>query len=292
MQIHPSAIVGSHVKIGKDVEIGPFCVVENGVEIGDGCRLESQATIKKESILGANNVVCEGVVIGGMPQHIAVPENCGNIVIGNGNMFRENTTVHRSMKESGTTLIGDNNLFMVNSHVAHDCRIGNNVVVVNNVMLAGHVCVEDRAILSGASAVHQYCRIGTLAMVGGQAHVTQDVPPFMMVDGLSSRIVGLNLIGLRRAGYSIGEIKQLKSAYRMLYRSEKPWQEILKTLEEIFTTGPAQKLGQFLANSTRGILNERRTRSEKPILKIHSVEEGDGQGNSLLETIALKRNVG
>jgi len=291
VQIHPSAIIGSQVKIGKDVEIGPFCVVENGVEIGSGCRLENRATIKKGSILGENNTICEGVVIGGMPQHIAIPEICGNIVIGNGNMFRENATVHRSMKESGTTLIGDNNMFMVNAHIAHDCRIGDNVVIVNNVMLAGHVCVEDRAILSGAAAVHQYSRIGTLAMVGGQAHVTQDVPPFMIVDGLSSRIVGLNMIGLRRAGYPIEEIKQLKAAYRMLYRSELPWQEILKTLDETFTVGPAQKLTQFLTSSTRGILSERRTQSDQPVLKIHNAEEEDHE-DSLPEAITLKRNVG
>ena len=279
------------MKIGKEVEIGPFCVVESGVEIGNGCRLESRVTIKKEVILGENNTVCEGVVIGGIPQHIAVPENCGNIVIGNGNVFRENTTVHRSMKELGTTMIGDNNMFMVNSHIAHDCRIGNNVLLVNNVMLAGHVCVEDRAILSGAAAVHQYSRIGTLAMVGGQAHVNQDVPPFMMVDGLCSRIVGLNLIGLRRAGYSIEEIKQLKAAYRILYRSGKPWQEVLKILDETFTSGPAHKLAQFLTGSTRGILSERRTVPDKPILKIHSIEE-ENQEESFPEAILLKRNVG
>ena len=289
MQIHPYAMIGSHVKIGKDVQIGPFCVVENGVEIGKGCRLESRVTIKKGTILGENNAVCEGVVIGGMPQHVAIHENCGNIVIGNGNVFRENVTIHRSMNELGTTMIGDNNMFMVNAHVAHDCRVGNNVMLVNNVMLAGHVCVEDRAILGGAAAVHQYCRIGTLAMVGGQSHLVQDVPPFMMVDGLSSRVVGLNLIGLRRAGFPVDEIKQLKTAYRVLYRSEIPWLEILKNLEETFSTGLAQKLTQFLTNSTRGIVNERRTQVEKPpVLKIHSVEEGEGSE----ETIPLKRNVG
>ena len=291
MQIHTSSIISSQAKIGKDVEIGPFCVVENGVEIGDGCRFESRVTIKKGTTLGENNLVCEGVVIGGMPQHIAVHENSGNIVIGNGNVFRENATVHRSMNESGATIIGDNNMFMVNSHVAHDCRVGNNVLLVNNVLLAGHVCVEDRAILGGAAAVHQYCRVGMMAMVGGQAHLVQDVPSFMMVDGLSSRIVGLNMIGLRRAGYSIDEIKQLKAAYRVLYRSEKNWQEILKNLEETFTIGPAQKLVQFLFGSTRGILSERRTKANAPVFKIHNNEE-ENQEDSFPEAIPLKRNVG
>ena len=290
MRIHSSAVIGSQSKIGEDVKIGPFCVVENGVEIGNGCCLESRATIKTGTILGENNIVCENAIIGGMPQHIAIHENCGSVIIGNGNVFRENSTVHRSMKESGATVIGDNGMFMVNSHIAHDCRIGNNVVAVNNVMLAGHVCVEDRAILSGASAVHQYSRIGTLAMVGGQAHVTQDVPPYMMVDGLCSRIVGLNLIGLRRAGFSIEDIKQIKAAYRMLYRSDLPWREVLKNLEAQFTSGPAENLVKFLSGSTRGILSERRTQLGKPVLKIHDSEED--QGDSFSEAIPLKRNVG
>ncbi len=292
VRIHPSAVIGSQTKIGKDVAIGPFCVVENGVEIGEGCRLESRATIKTGSMLGENNIVCEGAVIGGMPQHIAIHENCGGIVIGNGNVFRENSTVHRSMKESEATVIGNDNMIMSCAHIAHDCRLGNNIVLVNNVLLAGHVCVEDRAILGGAAAVHQYSRIGLLAMVGGQAHVVQDVPPFMMVDGLCSRIVGLNLIGLRRAGYPIEEIKKLKAAYRMIYRSEAPWSDILKNLEETFTSGPAQKLAHFLTGSTRGILSERRTQAVKPILKIHEAEEGEDQTDTFPDAIPLKRNVG
>ena len=294
MRIHPSAVIGSQSKIGEDVKIGPFCVVENGVEIGNGCCLESRATIKAGTILGENNIVCENAVIGGMPQHIAIHENCGTVVIGDGNVFRECLTVHRSMKESGATVIGDNGMFMANSHIAHDCRIGNNVVLVNNVLLAGHVCVEDRAILSGAAAVHQYSRIGTLAMVGGQSHVTQDVPPYMMVDGLCSRIVGLNLIGLRRAGFSIEDIKQIKAAYRILFRSGLPWREVLKNLEAQFVSGPAEKLVKFLSGSTRGILSERRTQLGKPVLKIHDgdSEEGDEQGDSFSEAIPLKRNVG
>lgn len=293
VRIHPSAVVSQNAKIGKGVKIGPFCVVECDVEIGDGCRLESRSTVKSGTIIGNNNMICEGTVIGGMPQHIAVHDVCGTLVIGDGNVIRENATIHRSMKEQGTTVIGDNNMIMVNVHIAHDCRLGNNIVIANNAMLAGHVCVEDRANISGAVGIHQYSRIGTLAMVGGQAHVTQDVPPFMTVDGLTSRIVGLNLIGLRRSGFSIEEIKQIKSAYRILYRSQIPWREVLKTLETTFTSGPALKVAQFLASTTRGILNERRTVLGQPTLKLHDAKiEETTKEEFFPNAIPIQRNVG
>jgi UDP-N-acetylglucosamine acyltransferase len=179
-------------------------------------------------------------------------------VIGAGNTIRENVTFHRAMAEDGETVIGDNNLFMVNSHVAHDCRVGNHTIFANNSMLAGHVTVGDRAYLSGAAAAHQFCRIGTLAMVGGQAHVNKDVPPFVTLDGLSSHVVGLNSIGLRRAGFSSNEITQLKQAYRILYRSGQSWNEILQRLQDEFPQGVAAQFHLFLSTTTRGIMSERR----------------------------------
>lgn len=254
--------------------------MEDDVYIGDGCRLEARSSVKSGTTLGENNFVGEGTIIGGMPQHIAIQDDCGCIVIGNGNIIRENVTIHRAMKETGTTEIGDNCMFMINAHVAHDCRIGNNVILTNNVMLAGHVSIGDRAILGGAAAVHQFSRVGKLAMVGGQSHVIQDVPPFMTVDGLTSRIVGLNQIGLRRAGFTIEDVKQLKAAYRTLFRSQLPWREILKTMEADFTKGLALELVQFLRSTTRGILNERRSGAEglkQQIFKIHEdeIDESD-----------------
>jgi UDP-N-acetylglucosamine acyltransferase len=143
-------------------------------------------------------------------------------------------------------------------HVAHDCRVGNNTIFANNAMLAGHVTVGDRAYLSGAVAVHQFCRIGSLAMVGGQSHVTKDVPPYVTVDGLSSFVVGLNQIGLRRAGFSLEDIRRLKEAYRVIYRSRLTWNEILGRLQKEFCQGPPAQFHQFLSTTTRGILSERR----------------------------------
>jgi UDP-N-acetylglucosamine acyltransferase len=258
MSIHPLALVSPKAKIGSDVTIGPFCVVEPEVAIGDHCLLESHVTVKDGTTMGEGNHIFEGVVLGGLPQHAHAPQTSGGVQIGCGNTIRENVTIHRALQSGRFTVLGDHNLLMVNAHVAHDCRLGSNTIVTNNVMLAGHVVVEDRAYLSGAAAVHQYCRIGSLAMVGGQAHLTKDVPPFVTIDGLSSYVVGLNQIGLRRAGYSSETIRQLKVAYRVIYRSALPWTEILDQLKAQCTDGPAALFYQFLATTARGIVPERR----------------------------------
>lgn len=268
MSIHPTAVVSPQAKIGQNVEIGPFCIVEDDVTIGDDCRLASHVIVKNGVTLGRGNFIFESAVIGGFPQHIHMPENPGRVVIGSGNVIRENATFHRALKGDQVTSVGDNCLFMVNTHVAHDCRVGSNVIMTNNSMIGGHVVVEDRAFVSGAVAVHQFCRIGSLAMVGGQAHVTKDVPPFVTVDGLSSLVVGLNTIGLRRAGFNSNDIRLLKEAYRVIYRSELAWKDILETLSSRFAGTPASHFHEALSATTRGIVSERRM-PPGATLKIH-----------------------
>ncbi|WP_460165688.1 acyl-ACP--UDP-N-acetylglucosamine O-acyltransferase [Thermostilla marina] len=258
MKIHPQAVVSSLACLGDDVEVGPFSVIESDVVIGDRCRIEGRVTIKRGTVIGNDNYICEGTVIGGLPQHVSIPESPGRVVIGDGNVIRENVTIHRALDTDNDTTIGDNNLVMVNAHVAHDCRVGNNVIIVNNAMLGGHVVVGDRAYISGAVAIHQFCRVGAFAMVGGQAHLTRDVPPYVTVDGLSSHVVGLNQIGLRRAGFRSPELAELKKAYRLIYRSGLRWNELLDTLRDEFPEGPAALFHQFLATTTRGIVPERR----------------------------------
>jgi len=253
-----TSAVSPEARIGRDVQIGPFCVIEPDVTLGDGCILERRGVIKSGTTLGPNNHVFEGSVLGGLPQHVHIPESPGRVVIGAGNTIRENVTIHRALDSDEATVIGDNNLLMVNTHVAHDCRLGNNTIFANNAMIAGHVTVGDRAYMSGAAAAHQFCRIGSLAMVGGQAHIVKDVPPFVTVDGLSSLVVGLNQIGLRRAGFSVDDIRRLKEAYRVIYRSGLTWNEILAKLRVEFAEGPAALFYQFLSTTTRGILCERR----------------------------------
>ncbi len=265
MSIHPLAAISPQAEIGSNVQIGPFSVVQPNVTIGDGCILESHVVVKAGTTLGPHNRVFEGAVLGGFPQHVHTPDRPGRVVIGSGNTIRENVTVHRALEADSATVIGDNNLLMVNSHVAHDCRLGNHTILTNNVMLAGHVTLEDRAYLSGAAAVHQFCRVGTLAMLGGQAHLVKDVPPFVTVDGLSSLVVGLNQIGLRRAGFDLEAIRQLKAAYRVIYRSELAWAEILQRLKSDFNDGPAAQFYHFLSTTKRGITSERRGPSRSTI---------------------------
>ena len=256
--ISPFAIVHPDTTIGNNVEIGHFCLVESDVTLGDNCKLASHVVIKSGVTIGENNQFGEGCVIGGAPQRFSVPPSFGQIRIGNGNVFLESVTVHRSLKESGTTQIGNENYLMINAHVAHDCIIGNNNVLVNNVMLGGQVIVAHRATFGGGAAIHQNCRVGSFAMIGGQARVVQDIPPFVTVDGETGKVLGLNFIGLRRSGRTSEEIKAIKNAYFTLYRSGLTWKEILQVFQERYSTGAVSELTQFLLASThRGIVRER-----------------------------------
>ena len=258
MKIHPLAVVSPTARIGRDVQIGPFSVIEDDVTIDDGCVLASSVVIKEGTTLGPNNRMYEGVIVGGPPQHVHMPERPGRVIVGSGNTFREFVTIHRALEEEDATVIGDNNLLMAGVHVAHDCRVGNNTIFTNNALLAGHVTVEDRAYISAGVGVHQFCRVGALSMVGGHARIVKDIPPFVNVDGGTSYVVGLNQIGLRRAGHSVQEIEALKAAYRLIYRSGLTWTETLRRLQEEFPDGLAARFYQFLAATTRGIVQERR----------------------------------
>ncbi len=258
MRIHPLAVVHPTAKLGQDVVVGPFSIVEAGVVLGDRCVLESHVVIKQGTTLGADNRVFEGAVVGGLPQHVNMPPRPGTLRIGRGNTIREHATIHRALEEGRETTIGDSNLLMVGTHVAHDCHVGDHTVFANGAMIAGHVTVEDRAFISGAVAVHQFCRIGCMAMVGGHARVTKDIPPYTMIDGTSGLVVGLNSIGLRRNGVTSAEMARIKAAYRVIYRGGLKWSEVLDRLHDEFTSGYAAHLYEFLADSHRGITQERR----------------------------------
>lgn len=267
-QIHATALVDPRAEIGRDVVIGPWCIVETGAVIGDGCRLEPRAIIKSRTTLGTNNEIGEGAVIGGAAQHVHVNDPGGTLTIGSHNRIRENVTIHRGWNNDAATVIGDHNMLMVGSHVAHDCRVGNHCIFVNHVLLGGHVQVDDRAYVGGASAVHQFCRIGRLAMIGGIAKITQDVPPFVMIEGRGgSEVIGLNKVGLRRNGYTADQIQQLKDAYRVIYREGRRWSEVLEILRTEFKDGPAAQFHEFLKAGKRGFVQERRI-SRKATLKI------------------------
>jgi UDP-N-acetylglucosamine acyltransferase len=278
VNIHPLAIVSPHARLGAGTTVGPFSIIEPDVVCGAGCTLAARVVIKSGTTLGDNNSICEGAVLGGSPQHVRAPERQGRVLIGSNNTIRENVTIHRALNEGGVTTIGSNDLLMVGAHIAHDCTIGNNVILANNALLGGFVSVADRAFVSGAVGVHQFCRIGRLAMIGGCARVVQDVPPYVMIDGHSGMIVGLNLVGLRRNGYMPDEVAQLKAAYRLIYRRGLRWVEVLEALKREFPTGPAADFYSFFCQGTRGFVQERRMPPGATIKLRRAIEDDEDEG--------------
>lgn len=268
MKIHPTAVVSPRAVVHSSVEIGPFAVVEPDAVVGQGCKLAGRSTVKSHVVLGRDVVVGEGAVLGGMPQHISPPEHPGRVIIGERTVIRENVTVHRAMNTEGETRVGCDCLLMVNSHVAHDCRVGNRVILTNNVLLGGHVTVGDRAVLGGSVGVHQHCRIGRLAMIGAFARIVQDVPPFVLTDGEGGMIVGLNKVGLRRSGMDRAEIIELKQAYRLIYRQGYTFDDMVAALEQTYASGPPSEFAEFFKSSKRGFVQERRS-PPKVAIRLH-----------------------
>lgn len=217
MKVHPTAIVSKEAKLGSDVSIGPFCIVDAGVELGDGVVLASHAVIRKGSILGKGVTVDPFCVIGGEPQSLKFDASIeSGVRIGEGTSLREAVTVSRATEVGESTQIGANCLLMANAHVGHDCRLGDHVVLANNVMLGGFVLIEQNAFLGGGAGVHQNVRIGRLSMIAGNASISADVPPYILV-AERNEACGLNLVGLRRAGIDAHAISDLKRSYRAVF---------------------------------------------------------------------------
>jgi UDP-N-acetylglucosamine acyltransferase len=291
VRVNPTAIVSPLAVIHSNVEIGPFCTVEAGAVVGQGCKLAARATIKNGVVLGREVSLGEGAVVGGMPQHINPPANPGRVVVGERCVLRENVTVHRAMKEDGETRIGSDCLLMVGAHVAHDCRVGNRVILTNNVLLGGHVTVGDRAVLGGGSAVHQFCRIGRLAMVAACAKIVQDVPPFVMTDGAAGMIVGLNKVGLKRSGMTEEEVLQVKQAYRVIYRQGLLFNDTIAALEEHFQSGPASEFAEFFRNGKRGFVQERRN-PPRAAVRLHTADDEADDATTDAASIEFQRRAG
>jgi UDP-N-acetylglucosamine acyltransferase len=255
-QIHPTAAVDRGAEIGRNVSIGPFCIVEAGTIVGDDCKLAARVTIKSRTTLGCENQIGEGAVIGGTAQHLQKHEPGGTLTIGNRNRIRENVTIHRGWEHHASTIVKNDNLIMVSSHVGHDCQVGSNCTLVNHVLLGGFVHLNDGVYLGGAVAVVQHCRIGRLAMIGALTKISQDVPPYLTV--ADSEVVGLNQSGLGLEGFSALEMLQLRAAYRVIYRQGLRWDEVLVALKSDFLTGPAADFHDFLSQGKRGFVQERR----------------------------------
>ena len=249
--IHPTASIAPGAKLGAGVDIGPFAVIEEDTVVGDGCRIAAHAVIKRYTQLGRRNRVHEHAVIGGDPQDLKFdPATVSHTDIGDDNVLREGVTVHRGSRTGSVTRIGNGCFLMALAHVAHDCVVGNHVVMVNNSGLSGESAAGDRAFLGGAVGVHQFCRVGRNAMVGMNSKLVQDALPFCITDGNPARARGLNLVGLRRAGFKAAEIAELKDAYRMLYR-RLPLEEAIERMKR--GSGAAVKeLAVFIESSKRG----------------------------------------
>jgi UDP-N-acetylglucosamine acyltransferase len=258
MTVHKTAIISKNAKIAENVEIGPNVVIEDNVEIAGGVKIYANAYITGWTTIGENCQIHMGAVIGHLPQDLGFDENSRSYLkIGKGNVFREYTTVHRSKVKDGATIIGDNNFFMGFSHIAHDCRIGNNVIICNGVLLAGHVEVEDRVFMGGSCGVHQFSRVGKLAMVVGLSALAMDLPPYMILEGRRT-VIGYNVVGLRRAGYSNEAINKIRQAFKLLYKSDHSVARATEEIEKLGNTPEITHLVKFIRNSKRGICHGQR----------------------------------
>lgn len=252
--IHPTAIVDKQVELAAGVTVGPYAIIEGPVTVGQQTTIGPHACLRGPLTIGEGNAIHFGALLGGAPQHLAYQRSRGGVRIGDRNVFREYATVHRSMDDDRETVIGHDNFFMGFSHVAHDCTVGNQVIMANHALLAGHAVVEDQAFLSGHVAVHQFVRIGRLAMVGGVSRINQDVPPFMLVKG-DSEIWSLNLVGLRRARLKSEIMTQLKQAFTVLCIQGHTRPQAIAEIQRRFPH-PAPELTHlltFLQKTRRGI---------------------------------------
>ena len=233
-QIHPSAIIDPKAQIGEGVEIGPFCTVGPQVTLGDGVKLVSHVIIDGHTTIGAGTLIHPLAFLGGPPQHLAHKGEDTELVIGERNIIRENVTMHTgTVAGGGVTRVGSDSLYMVGAHVAHDCIVGNNVTFANNATLGGHVQVGDFVFMGGLSAVHQFTRIGRYAFVGGGGVVTKDIIPYGSVWGNHAHLEGLNLVGLKRRGFTREAINNLRASYRLLFADEGTFQERLDDVAEV-----------------------------------------------------------
>ena len=248
-EIHATALLDPHAKLGEDVQIGPYCVVGPDVQLGDRVRLVSHVVVEGRTTIGCGTVIYPFASIGHRPQDLKYHGEASTLEIGDNNQIREHVTMNPGTEGGGmVTRVGHNGLYMVGTHVAHDCILGNNVIMANNATLAGHVHVGDFVVIGGLAAVHQFVRIGAHAMIGGMAGVESDVIPYGVVKGDRAYLAGLNLIGLERRGFGREDIHALRSAYRMLFSNEGTMSE---RLEDVSSHYAEQKLVEDMVGFIR-----------------------------------------
>ena len=255
MKIHPTAIIADGARLAASVTVGPYAVIESDTRVGERTEIRAHACVKRLTTIGADCHVHEGAVIGGEPQDLAFGGGDSLVRVGDRCTIREGVTIHRGTQPGSETIVGSDCYLMAYAHVAHNCRLGTRVIIANNVALAGHIEIADRAFISGGVVVHQFCRLGRLAMVGGNAKIVQDCLPFVTTDGVPGRACGLNVVGLRRAGFTATELRTLKEAYRLLLRAGLALDEALGQLADL-NDANVNELIEFVRGSTRGFCHE------------------------------------
>lgn len=254
-RIHPSAIISSDAEIASDVEIGAYAIIGDNCTVGSGCVISPRATLERNVTLGLNVKVGVGTILGGLPQDLKFAGEETTVEIGDGTIIREYTTINRGTAHSFKTTVGRNCMLMSYVHLGHDCHVGNNVILSNMAQLAGHVTIEDKAIVSGLCAVHQFVRIGRQSFIGGCSRVSKDIPPFLKAVGNPVRLYGLNTVGLQRSGMDEATILELKRAYRVFFRSDlNVTQAIERAQTELEPLPEVQELIQFVEASERGVV--------------------------------------
>lgn len=249
--IHPTAIVEDGARLGERVEIGPYCTVGNNVTLGDGVRLKSHVVLAGKTEIGAGTVIFPFAVLGEDPQDLKFAGEESHLIIGARNRIREHVTMHGGTEGGGgVTRVGDDNLFMVGCHVAHDCQIGNGAILANNVGLAGHVVIEDEVILGGLAGVHQFVRVGRGAIIGGLTRVVRDVLPYSLVQGPDGKAESLNLIGLKRRGLPREDISAMRAAFRALGAGEGSFVQRARALDESTENPHVREITQFILSAT------------------------------------------
>ncbi|MDP8266318.1 MAG: acyl-ACP--UDP-N-acetylglucosamine O-acyltransferase [Candidatus Aceula meridiana] len=255
MSIHKTAIIHANAKIDEGAQVGAYAIIGEGVSLAVGVKIGSFCVVEGNTTVGKNTELFTGAVVGSIPQDRKYnSEEKTYLEIGEDNIFREYVTVNPGTGEGGKTIIGDNNLFMAYSHVAHDCIIGNNCTLANSGTLAGHVTLEDNAVIGGLTAVHQFVRLGKLSIVGGCSKVVQDIPPYSVCDGHPARVYGLNSVGLKRAKFSSAQLNLLKKAVKILFFSDLTKKTAVEKIQkELEATEETKHLIHFVQTSQRGL---------------------------------------
>jgi UDP-N-acetylglucosamine acyltransferase len=254
--IHPTAVIHPHAKLDASVEVGPYAVIGAEVELGPHCVVGPHVYLTGVARIGAGNHFHASCVIGDAPQDLKYHGAPTRVTIGEANVFREHVTVNRATTEDGATVVGSHNFIMASAHIGHNCTLGSHVIMANSAMLGGHAVVQDRAFISGGCLVHQFCRVGTLAIMQGGSAISQDLPPFTVARG-DNGICGLNVVGLRRAGYSPAERLELKQLYRALFRAGRNLSESAAAARKNFSSPAAKVMLEFIAAAKRGVCSAR-----------------------------------